>query len=151
MKVYTPEAALQICRNLGYQGGEANALHYLGATRRLSGDYDGAAAALGIYRDIGDPGGEAEALNETGTLHRARGSLDQAEAAHRAALELARAIASTWDEAHALAGLGRCARAAQRTTDARDLLHQAQEAFRTVDAEEAAAIAAELGALANAE
>ena len=68
-----------------------------------------------------------------------------------AALALARTIASTWDEAHALAGLGRCAQAARRTADARAFLRQAQEAFREVDADEAAAIAAELSGLAEAE
>jgi tetratricopeptide (TPR) repeat protein len=135
--------------------GEANARHEMAAVGYLIGDYPAAVAAqqaaLGIYRDIGDPGGQAEALNEAGTLYRARGSLDQAEAAHRAALALARTIASTWDEAHALAGLGRCAQAARRTADARAFLRQAQEAFREADADEAAAIATELSALAKTE
>ena len=65
--------------------------------------------ALRIYRDIGDPDGEAEALNKRGTLHRVNGDLAQAEGCHQQALELARAIANSWDEAHVLVGLGRCA------------------------------------------
>ena len=48
-------------------------------------------------------------LNETGTLHQVRGHAARAEGCHQKALELARAIASPWDEAHALAGLGRWA------------------------------------------
>jgi hypothetical protein len=72
-------------------------------------------------------------------------------AAHRAALELAGTIASAWDGAHALAGLGRCAQAAHRTAEARAYLRQAQEAFREADPDEAAVIAAELAALAEAE
>jgi tetratricopeptide (TPR) repeat protein len=79
----------------------------------VTGDYPAAAQALeqalGIFRDIGDRGGEAETLNETGTLHRVTGDLGQARASHQQALELARAIASFRTEAHALAGLGRCA------------------------------------------
>ena len=82
----------------------------------LTGDYPAAAQALeqalGIFRDLGDRSGEAEALNERGTLYRVSGDLAQAEGCHQQALELARAIASSWDEAHALAGLGRCAMAA---------------------------------------
>ena len=81
--------------------------------RRLTGDYPAAAQAreqaLGIYRDIGDREGEAEARNKRGTLHRVNGDLAQAEGCHQQALELARAIANSWDEAHALVGLGRCA------------------------------------------
>jgi len=65
--------------------------------------------ALGIFRDLGNRGGEAEVLNETGTLHQVRGHAARAEGCPQKALELARAIASPWDEAHALAGLGRWA------------------------------------------
>jgi tetratricopeptide (TPR) repeat protein len=85
-------------------------------------DYRAAAealeAALTISRDLGDRGGEAELLSELGTLHRVRGDLDQAVVCHRQALDLAREIDSSWDEAHALAGLGRCALAAGRTANA---------------------------------
>jgi hypothetical protein len=64
------------------------------------------------------PGWRAEALNERGTLHRVTGDLVQAEGCHREALDLARAVAGPWDEAHALAGLGRCALAASHATQA---------------------------------
>ena len=81
--------------------------------RRLTGDYPAAAQALdealGLYRDIGDRGGEAVALNERGTLHRVSGELALAQECHQRSLELSRDIDSSWDEAHALAGLGRCA------------------------------------------
>ena len=46
---------------------------------------------------------------QRGTLHRVNGDLAQAEGCHQQALELARAIANSWDKAHALVGLGRCA------------------------------------------
>jgi tetratricopeptide (TPR) repeat protein len=103
--------------------------------------------ALGTYRDIGDRGGEAEALNERGTLHRVSGDLARAEGCHRQALDLARAIASSWDEAHALAGLGRCALAAGHATQAVALLRQALEIFQRIGAAEAGDVSRELTAL----
>ena len=60
---------------------------------------------------------------------------------------LARTISSAWNEAHALAGLGRCAQAAHRIADARAFLHQAHDVFDTIDPEEATHIATELAAL----
>ena len=118
------------------------------------GDYPGAAEALeealGIYRDLGDRGGEAEVLNEVGTLHRVRGDLDPAGACHQRALDLAREIGSSWDEAHALAGLARCALAAGRTAKAEDRLRQALEIFQRIGAAEAADVSAELEALTDA-
>ena len=90
---------------------------------------------------------EAESLNERGTLHRVSGDLAQAEGCHQQALELARAIASSRDEAHALAGLGRCALAAGHATQAEVLLRQALEIFQRLGAAEAPDLLAELDAL----
>jgi tetratricopeptide (TPR) repeat protein len=90
-------------------------------------------------------------LNQTGTLHRDRGDLNQASACHLRALDLAREIGSSPDEAHALAGLGRCARAAGRTAEAMTSLRQAQEIFLRIGAAEAAVVTAEIDSLAEAE
>jgi tetratricopeptide (TPR) repeat protein len=118
---------------------------------RLTGDYRAATQdlehVLGIYRDLGDRGGETEALNERGTLYRVCGDLAQAQWCHQQALDLARAIASSWDEAHALAGLGRCTLAAGHATEAKLLLRQALEIFRQIGAAEAPDLLAELDAL----
>jgi hypothetical protein len=54
-----------------------------------------------------------------GTLHRVLGRLGQAEACHLQVLDLARQIGSAGHEAHALAGLGRCARAIDRPAEAK--------------------------------
>jgi DNA-binding SARP family transcriptional activator/tetratricopeptide (TPR) repeat protein len=146
------EASLDICHESGYRLGRAFASCELAAVRRLTGDYPAAAEALAealnIYRDIGARAGEAEALNEAGTQHLARGDLGPARASYRQALALARQIASSRDEAHALAGLGRCAVAAGRPADA---LRQAHEIYQEIGAPEAAAVAAELDALAGAD
>jgi len=107
--------------------------------------------ALGIFRDLGDRGGEATALNERGTLHRVSGDLAEAEGCHQQVLELAHAIDSSWDEAHALAGLGRCALASDRATKAEALLRQALEIFQRIGAAEAAYVSVELDALTEAE
>ena len=82
-----------------------------------------------------------------GTLHRVTGDLAQAEGCHRQALNLARQIGSSWDEAHALAGLGRCALAAGHATQAAALLRQALEIFQRIDAAGATRAARELAAL----
>ena len=103
--------------------------------------------ALGIYRNIGDRGGEVETLNELGMLNRVCGDLGRAGRYHRQALDLAREITSPWDEAQALAGLGRCGLAAGRATDAVAGLRQAREIFERIGAAEATAVAAELDGL----
>jgi hypothetical protein len=67
----------------------------------------------------------------------------------RPGLELARDIGSAWDEAHALAGLGRCALAVGQQRRAESLLRQALEIFRRTGAAEAQDLRAEAGALAS--
>ena len=84
------------------------------------------------------------ALNETGTLRRVTGDLAWAEECHRQALDLARQICSSWDEAHALAGLGRCALAADHATQAEALLRQALEIFEKIGAPEAGDVSRDL-------
>jgi tetratricopeptide (TPR) repeat protein len=145
------QEALGIYRSLGDRGGEALALCELGGVRRQTGDLDGAAEALerahAIFRDLGD---EAEVLNELGALYRIRGDLDRARGCHRQALDLARAVDSSWDEAHALAGLGRCALAAGQAAEATASLDQALTIFRRLGTAEAGEVAAEFAALSQA-
>jgi tetratricopeptide (TPR) repeat protein len=92
----------------------------------VTGDWSGAAQdleeALGIHHDIGDLGGEVDALNESGKLYLARGDLSRATSCHQQALDLARQIASSPDEAQALSGLGHCALVAGQAARAADLL-----------------------------
>ncbi|MGC1281565.1 MAG: tetratricopeptide repeat protein, partial [Streptosporangiaceae bacterium] len=66
---------------------------------------------------------------------------------HQQALDLARQVGSSWDQAHALAGLGQCALAADRAAEAEDMLRQALEIFQQIGAAEAAEVSAELQAL----
>lgn len=65
-------------------------------------------------------------------------------------MDLARKIGSSWDEAQALAGLGRCALAADRRAEAEIFLRQAREIFQRLGAAEATAVAAELDSLTEA-
>ena len=60
--------------------------------------------------------------------------------------ELAEA-ASPHDQAHALAGLGRCSLAAGHVVEAEDSLCQAQEIYRRIGAVEATGVSAELDEL----
>jgi hypothetical protein len=64
---------------------------------------------------------------------------------------LAREIRSAWDEAHALAGLGRCALASDHAAEAREKLGQALEIFQRIGAAEAADVSVEVSLLADAE
>jgi class 3 adenylate cyclase/tetratricopeptide (TPR) repeat protein len=157
------EEALGIFRDLGNRIGQAYALNELGRGRRMAGGYPGAAVALEealtLYRDLGDRGGEVEVLNEAGTLRRVCGDLSQAASYHQQALDLAREIGSSWDEAHALAGLGRCLLAvdradradrADRIDEGEDMLRQALKIFQRMGAAETAEVSAELQALIDA-
>ena len=74
-----------------------------------------------------------------------------AKGCHQQALEQARAIASPLTEAHALAGLGRCALAAGHTEQAADMLRKALEIFERIGAAEAADVSAELDAATRAQ
>jgi hypothetical protein len=82
-------------------------------------------------------------------LHRVSGDLVRARGCHQQALELARAIASLSDEAHALAGLGRCAMEDGHATQAEALLRQALEIFQQIGAAETPALLAELDDLTS--
>jgi hypothetical protein len=59
-------------------------------------------------------------------------------------------IGSAWDEAHALAGLGRCA-APDEPSQAEALLRQAYVIFQRIGAAEAPAVLAELNVLTSPE
>ena len=61
--------------------------------------------------------------------------------------DLARQIGSPLEEAHALAGLGRCADADGRIAEAEDRLRQALAIFQRIGAADAAGVAAELDSL----
>jgi Tetratricopeptide repeat len=76
--------------------------------------------------------------------------LAQAQRCHQQALDLVRAIASSWNEAHALAGLGRCALAAGHAAQARAVPRQALEIFQRIGAAEAGDVSRELTALTGA-
>ena len=89
---------------------------------------------------------EVTALNEAGTLSRTRGDLGQARACHEQALDLARRIGIALEQAHALAGLGRCARAVG-AGEAEDRLRQALAILQRIGAAEATAVSAELDAV----
>jgi hypothetical protein len=102
--------------------------------RAAAGDLE---QALVHYQDIGDRAGGAEVLNVTGMLNRVSGEPAEAGACHQQALELTRAIGSTWDDAYALAdltGLARCAAAADHSTRAEALLRQEHVIFRRIGA-----------------
>ena len=88
-----------------------------------------------------------EALNEAGALRLALCDPGGARSYHEQALGLARELGSSWDEAHALAGLGRAALADGQVAEAEYDLRHAYEIFLRISAAEALPVAAELEAL----
>jgi hypothetical protein len=62
-------------------------------------------------------------------------------------VDLSRKIDSQWDEAHALAGLARCALAEGRTADAAMQLREAQAIFQRIGSAEAGELTTELETL----
>jgi hypothetical protein len=102
---------------------------------------------LALNRDLRNPLGQALAPNERGALHLSNGNLVQAEQCHQQAHELARAIGNARAEAHALAGLGRCANCRRPGRASYALLRQAHELFHRIGATEAPSVVAELSAL----
>jgi len=98
--------AVRAARHLGDQPAEADALHELGAMRRLTGDYRRAAqdqeAALGIYRDLGDRLGQANALDEVAAIRRLTGDYRGASDALEAALGIYRDLGDRLGQANAL-------------------------------------------------
>jgi tetratricopeptide (TPR) repeat protein/transcriptional regulator with XRE-family HTH domain len=146
------DEALDVDRDIGNRQGQANALGRLGGVRQRTGDYPAAEQALDealdIYRDIGNRGALSTILNERGTLYLVSGEFTLAQGCHRQSLDLSHEIDSPWDEAHALAGLGRCAQAAGDGVRAESLLQQALEIFQRIGAAEAADLLAEIQASA---
>jgi len=146
------ERALGIYRDIGNQAGQAKALACLGTVLRGSAAHIAAVhlgEALRIFRDLSDRGGETTTLNLTGALHLADGDLAAAGTCYQQALDLARQTGDPWDEAHSLAGLGRCARAAGDSATAVQTLARALRMFSETGAAEAAKVAAELSALTD--
>jgi hypothetical protein len=84
-----------------------------------------------------------------GTLHLASGELAQAEACHQQALVLARAVGGASEQAHALAGLGRCAIIDGDIARGSALLQQALEIFRRIGAAEVPGLVTELATLTD--
>jgi tetratricopeptide (TPR) repeat protein/transcriptional regulator with XRE-family HTH domain len=143
--------ALGIFRDLGHRIGQVNALTSLGKVALLTGDHSGAARdlqeALGLSREIGNWHAGATILNEAGTLSRTGGDLSQARSYHQQALDLARLMGIPLEEAHALAGLGRCALLAGHTAEAEEGLRQAMAIFQRIGSAETADVSTELDAL----
>ena len=74
----------------------------------------------------------------------------RARSCHQRALDLAHETGIAWNEANALAGLGRCALAADHTTQAITFLRQALEIFQRIGTAEANDVSRELTALTEA-
>lgn len=127
-------SAVRAARQAGDRLGEAAALTDLGAMRRITGNYPGAAEALddalAICRDLGDGLGEAAALNELGVMRRITGDYPAAAAALEEALAIYRDLGDRPGQASALHDLGALKRMTGNMTDAASALAQALAIYR---------------------
>jgi tetratricopeptide (TPR) repeat protein len=132
-------------RGLSEGGGAGQALGGLAGLRMRTGDYPQAAQlleqALSIWRRLGDRSEETAVLNRTADVFLQTGEPCQALDRYRQALELARAVPNPLEEAHALAGAGRCAVALGLPT-APASFRLALEIFQRIGAAEATELAA---------
>lgn len=148
------QRALNLHYDIGNLAGQTSTLGRLGKVRIAIGDYQGARTDLGraisIARKLGDLGAEATILTELANLRFWQEDITAARLDYQQALQLARRITSPWDEAHALVGLGRCAKADGDTPTASGLLTQAHRIFHRIGAAaEAADVAAERDLVAS--
>ncbi|WP_162907302.1 tetratricopeptide repeat protein [Allorhizocola rhizosphaerae] len=130
------DAAAAAARQLGDQHAEADALHDLGAARRLTGDYPAAAElcqkALDLYRALGDRLGQAHALNELGIVRRLTGDYPAAAELCQRALDLYRVLGDRRGHATAVHNLGTVRWLTGDYPAAADLLGQALELHQAV-------------------
>ncbi len=135
------EQSLELCRGLGHARGEAVALGYLGAAQLASQVHTAAGVslihALELFRNLGDRAAQAEILNLLGDLALASASPAKARIRHNEALALAVEVASPFDEAHALEGVGCCHLREGQADQAAALLRQALEIYQRIGSPQA--------------
>ena len=121
--------ALGSARHLGDKLGQANALNGLGAVRRLTGDYLGAAKdlneAMALYRQLGEPLGEANALNGLGAVRRLTDDYRGAARSLNQALAMYRRLGDPLGQANTLTDLGSVGRETGDYRSAAQVLEQA--------------------------
>ncbi|MEU3401977.1 tetratricopeptide repeat protein [Streptomyces filamentosus] len=131
------DQALAINRVIGARHGEAKDLQLLGSVQHASHKHEAAAFLLRqaavLLKSLGDRHGVAETLNLTGSLlidmKRPQDALDT----YREALDIARTISASLDEAHALEGAARSHLALGAPGQALLLLRDAETLYRDLN------------------
>ena len=148
------DESLAISRENGVLIAEAIILTGRGRIFTLLGDYASAARdlerSLELFREFDNPQGIIGALDGMGELALAQGHPDRAMKAYQEALDAARAIGSTHDEAHGLRGVGRCHARLGDVPAAVEALGAALTILRDLGVVETAAVEADLAGLRTA-
>jgi Tfp pilus assembly protein PilF len=97
-----------------------------------------------MLEELGHQQGIAEVLNNLGPAYLKTGRARLARAGHERALDLARTVGDTRNEARALEGAGWCALEVGAFTTGIDRLRQALAIYQDIGAAEAANLAARL-------
>jgi tetratricopeptide (TPR) repeat protein len=124
--------------------GQALTFLYLGKVHHQKGDYDQAldflTQAHALFTDAGDRNRQADTLNSFGDLALDHPPAGDPHARFTQARTLARTIGTALHEAHALAGLGRCAHRAHDLPTATTAFTQALTIYQRLGSPETATI-----------
>ena len=130
------QQSLEIEREIGDRGSEANSLGNLGIAYKSLGRYQRAIdfhqQSLEIKREIGDRGGEANSLGNLGTAYQSLGQYQRAIDIHQQSLEIAREIGYRQGEASSLGNLGTACQSLGQYQWAIDFRQQSLEIAREI-------------------
>ncbi|WP_152552062.1 ATP-binding protein [Actinokineospora spheciospongiae] len=145
----TLRAALALYEELGEPAGKAAVRRELAELLTASGKLPGALALLdeaeALYQKLDDRYGKAATSSAYGAWHLASGDPGAARSRYAEALRLARDIAGPAEEASALAGMARVARALGEHEAADRAFREAVAIHRRIGSGKAAGLAAEAG------
>ena len=129
--------ALDLFREIGERGGEADSLFGLGMVHWALGDYEKALQymhdGLAILREVENPGREAWMVTSIGGVYENLGDLDKALEFHNRSLELFRSLGDRNGEGRSLTGIGTVYQRRNKYERALEYHRKALALFKEVD------------------
>ncbi|MEE9264115.1 MAG: tetratricopeptide repeat protein [Vicinamibacteria bacterium] len=129
--------ALDLLREIGERGGEANALFGLGMVHWSLGDFEKALQymheSLVLFRELARPTREAWVVTSIGGVYENLGDLDKALEFHNRSLELFRSLGDRNGEGRSLTGIGTVYQRQNEHTRALEYHRKALTLFRQAD------------------
>jgi signal transduction histidine kinase len=129
--------ALDLFREIGERGGEANALFGLGMVHWSLGDFEKALQymheSLDLFRELAHPTREAWLVTSIGGVYENLGDLDKALEFHNRSLEIFRSVGDRNGEGRSLTGIGTVYQRQNKLTRALEYHRKALKLFRQTD------------------